>query len=298
MAGCSVLWEITGTDYVSGERVARIAGSRLFTDQNMVNRLFNTDQTVFRKIKNWISDALTKVFGSEERKELLQAEKLYLRAMNSRGQVNGYGEGQNFIGTTKDGEKFVVVNQDEINTSDGANIASNIAKILKKYNNLILANGQYIRVNSHTNGEFRESDWARGLRKENAEWHNDKIKTLANADEILTAAKGWVNEAKKHERTDDITSFGRGEILYKVGENGYSADVLVGLKDDGSAVLHDIVNINEKKIDGTDGGEEREPFLSSDSQSISGDSIAQGTPESQELSRKNRESDCMCYNDE
>ena len=63
----------------------------------MVNRLFDTDQTVFRKIKNWISDALTKVFGSEERKELLQAEKLYIRAMNSRGQVDGIGKGQNFI---------------------------------------------------------------------------------------------------------------------------------------------------------------------------------------------------------
>ena len=99
---------------VERELVARIAGSRLFSDQNMVNRLFDTDQTVFQKIKNWISDALTKVFGSEERKELLQAEKLYIRAMNSRGQVDGYGKEQNFHSSNLEDDIDLVISTKDV----------------------------------------------------------------------------------------------------------------------------------------------------------------------------------------
>lgn len=35
-------------------------------------------------------------------------------------------------------------------------------------------------------------------------------------------------------------------ILYRVGENGYVADVIVGTRKNGSAVLYDLVNIYEK----------------------------------------------------
>ena len=146
------------------------------------------------------------------------------------------------------GENYVQIDENAIDLQNGKSIAQNIAEILHdKFNNLIITNGQYIRVNADTNREFRESNWAKALRKENISWYNDKIKSLANADEILSVAKNWVNENIKHERKDKITSFGRGNILYKVGKNGYSADVLVGVKDDGSAVLYDIINISDKK---------------------------------------------------
>ena len=36
--------------------------------------------------------------------------------------------------------------------------------------------------------------------------------------------------------------------MYKVGENGYSADVIVVIKSDGSALHYDLVGINHKGI--------------------------------------------------
>jgi len=36
--------------------------------------------------------------------------------------------------------------------------------------------------------------------------------------------------------------------MYRVGKNGYVADVLVGIRENGAAVLYDLVNIYEKKI--------------------------------------------------
>lgn len=156
------------------------------------------------------------------------------------------------ISDTVDGETFVQVDEDEIDISDGKSIAKNIAILLNgKFKNIIKANGQFVRVNSKTNKEFSHADWGKALFNTKRQWYDDKIKSLANADEIFTAAKNWVNEELKHSRKDKIISFGRANVLYRVGDRGYSADVLVGVNEDGSAVLYDLLNIKEKEITGT-----------------------------------------------
>ena len=45
--------------------------------------------------------------------------------------------------------------------------------------------------------------------------------------------------------------FARGDVSYRVGGNGYVADVLVGIRKNGSAVLYDLKNIYEKEITDT-----------------------------------------------
>ena len=76
----------------------------------------------------------------------------------------------------------------------------------------------------------------------------DKLRTIANADELLEAANNWIGEDLKHERKDKIVEFARGNINFKVEDNGYSADVIVGISSDGSAVLYDLIDIREKNI--------------------------------------------------
>ena len=66
-----------------------------------------------------------------------------------------------------------------------------------------------------------------------------------NADEILSVARDWINEESKH---GNYPQFARGFVNFKVGGNGYSADVVVGISNDGSATLYDLVNIADKKI--------------------------------------------------
>ncbi len=84
-------------DGIDREAVASIASERLFDDERMVNRLFQIDQTLFTKIKNWLSDMKVKFFGTDYEKMIRDAEKLYIRAMETRGEAEGYGKGQNFI---------------------------------------------------------------------------------------------------------------------------------------------------------------------------------------------------------
>ena len=62
------------------------------------------------------------------------------------------------------------------------------------------------------------------------------------------STKNWIGEEKKHVRKDSFVEFARGDVFYKVGENGYAADVIVGIRSDGGAVLYDLVNIASKKI--------------------------------------------------
>lgn len=53
----------------------------------------------------------------------------------------------------------------------------------------------------------------------------------------------YVGEEPKHERKDKFVEFARGKVRFKVGKNGYLADVVVGIRRSGRAYLYDIVNI-------------------------------------------------------
>lgn len=146
------------------------------------------------------------------------------------------------------GETYVDI-QEDIFDGRGETFAKVIAEtISERFNNLITANKQSIQINQTTNKEWRRSPNAQKLIRDEPDKYYDKLKAIANADEILTAAKRWVGEAVEHERNDKIVEFARGVVNLKVGKNGYSADVLVATKENGSAVLYDILNMKEKNI--------------------------------------------------
>lgn len=148
-----------------------------------------------------------------------------------------------------DGNTFVDITEDIFDESDGESVARTIQRVIsERFNNIIDIHGQKIQVNKITNDEFRRSNSANGLLKQSSQTYNDKLKTIANADEILFAAKNWIGEQKKHTRTDDIVEFARGNVQYRVGGKGYVADVIVGTRKNGSAVLYDLINIYDKKI--------------------------------------------------
>ncbi len=153
------------------------------------------------------------------------------------------------VKTDVNGETFVDVEENIFENADGRSVASVIAQtISERFNNLINANGQNIQINAITNSEWRMSQSARDLLEADPDAYGDKMKSIANADEILREAKEWIGEKRTHDRTDNIVEFARGSISYRVGENGYSADVIVGIRNGGGAVLYDIVNISHKNI--------------------------------------------------
>ena len=147
------------------------------------------------------------------------------------------------------GNTFVDVDPSIYDETDGANVAQVIAKIITdRFHNLITANGQQIRINATTNAEWRRSEDATKLLRKQPSVYDDKMKAIGNADELLTAAQNWIGEQKVHNTDNKIIEYARGNVMYRVGQNGYIADVLVGTKKDGSAVLYDLVDIHEIKI--------------------------------------------------
>lgn len=241
------------------EVIADFVGDMLFGSLDydesvkLLQKLSTENPGVIMRIREWLKSLIERLKGEKQNNtvatDVARLEKMLERVLQSKELDRTGGVEKNLIAVSDNGKKYVVVDPNAIDLNNGNSIAKNIAIILKKkFENLILVNGQYVRVNAKTNSEFTGSDWALALKKEHPDWFGDKIQTLAYADEILKTAKGWINRELKHSRNDKITSFGHGEILYKVGNNGYSAEVIVGLKDDGSAVLYDIIKISDKKI--------------------------------------------------
>ena len=152
------------------------------------------------------------------------------------------------IGLDANGNYFADIQEDIFDETDGESVARTIQRVIsERFKNLIKVHGQKIQINKTTNDEFRMSESARKLMEDTTSY-NDKLKTIANADEIIAVAKNWIGEELNHPRNDDIIEFARGNVNYRVGKNGYAADVIVGIRSNGAAVLYDLVNIYHKKI--------------------------------------------------
>ena len=178
-----------------------------------------------------------------------------------------------------EGKPFVQVKEDIFAENDGKSVAAVIADTIKtKFNNLINVNGQNIQINKTTNDEWRRSKSANSLLKNTPVKYQDKLKAIANADEILATANDWVGEQISHERTDDIVEFARGFVDYKVGDNGYSADVLVGIRENGAAVLYNLVNVYEKQITAAPVTRASQGSPRSDGATVTNETIPQPAP--------------------
>ncbi len=148
------------------------------------------------------------------------------------------------IRDSAEGFKYVEV-EDDILINDGKTLAQTLSDIISsKFNNLIV-NGQQIKANRFTNKEWRQSKYSKYLYSNNREKYENKMRAFNNADELVKAAKNWINEKAKHK---NYSQFARGYVYFKYLGNGYSADVVVGISNNGAATLYDLVNIQDKKI--------------------------------------------------
>lgn len=107
-------------------------------------------------------------------------------------------------------------------------------------------NGEHIEVSAKSRGEFSNSKESRKLSSYKPEVYADKMRTSPYLDTISQNTE-YKNEALAHPRNDDIVSFDRGNVNLKIGGNEYSADVLIGVKKDGSKLFYDLSNINKKE---------------------------------------------------
>ena len=66
-----------------------------------------------------------------------------------------------------------------------------------------------------------------------------------NLDEIVNTQTNTRTEIHSHERRDDIVGFDRGNVNIKIGNKMFTADVLLGRKNDGNRLFYDLANLKE-----------------------------------------------------
>lgn len=191
------------------------------------------------------------------------------------------------IGKTTDNKPFVEVEQDILAGVPEADWVKTVKENLKKkFPNGITVGNNEINIDYQSRQEMTFSRYMQWLYNNDQQLRADKLRATDNADEILRATTDWVNEGLNHPRKDKIADFARGNVLLRVGGNGYTAEVVVGTRESGSMLLYDILNLQptsftEKETDAAK-AENPSPGTNRNTASVSDTSIRSQEQKSQD----------------
>lgn len=245
--------------------------------KEFLTELHRKDKTLFDKIREFLEkmgetikalfeDNTYKEFAEDLSKDLeniKQLRKVFAEVMADtgrmeEGEAEQTGKGKYAIKYSEENKPFVAIEEDILNGVPRKEWTKKVKETLKKkYPNGIQIRNEYIHVNGRqTASEMTNSKYARWLKINSPAEYADKLRFANNADEILYAAQNWRGEGLHHPRKDSIVEFARADALIRIGERGYSADVVVGTKGNSEMVLYDILylksaSINEKKQEQT-----------------------------------------------
>lgn len=154
-------------------------------------------------------------------------------------------KGQKFsIEKTIKNEPFVEVEQDILEGVPNGEWVSTVKERLKqKFPNGVAVGNNEIKIDKQSRKEMTFSKYMQWLYKNDPQLGSDKLRATNNADEILHATTDWVNEGLKHSRKDKIVDFARGNVLLRVAGNDYTANVVVGMRKNGTMVMYDVLNL-------------------------------------------------------
>ena len=81
-------------DGANRELTAAFCEYRLFQDEASIQRLAQTDITLFQRVRQWIQDAVARLRGTKEQRNILRLQQMYERAARTAGQKQGYSGAQ------------------------------------------------------------------------------------------------------------------------------------------------------------------------------------------------------------
>ena len=110
---------------------------------------------------------------------------------------------------------------------------------LKKFKSIPIPNN-IIFLNKDGRKEMTKGRDLYSYKNDKMKIFEDKLKTMANVDEVVWASTDYVNEEPAHARKDAIVDFARGKVNLRIGENDYLADVIIGNTKENKLVLYDI----------------------------------------------------------
>lgn len=245
--------------------------------KEFLTELHRKDRTLFDRIKEFLEKAgktIKALFEdntytefaedlSRDLENIKQLRKKFAEVLADTGRMEEgaaekTGKGKYAIKYSEENKPFVAIEEDILDGVPRKEWTKKVKETLKKkYPNGIQIRNEYIHVNGRqTASEMTNSKYARWLKINSPAEYADKLRFANNADEILYAAQNWRGEGLHHPRKDSIVEFARADALIRIGERGYSADVVVGTKGNSEMVLYDILylksaSINEKKQEQT-----------------------------------------------
>lgn len=161
---------------------------------------------------------------------------------------NSQSEIRHSIEITEDGEPCVVIDNDVLAGVSKSRWATKIKNILSEYKSGVDLWGGVVKVNAISKNEFLNPKYSQYLKAKEKTAYKDKLLSAQNLDEILKSGKNKKIEDLKHSRNDSFKQFAHSDVLLKVGENGYTADVIIGITTQNAMVFYDIVDMRKADV--------------------------------------------------
>lgn len=248
------------------DEVAADYAGRLMNDGQVLDdfiRRSRENRTLLEKIRDVIHTIARKLTGKEKKRALNAEQKLTealdrtmdaaRKAAARQGQKNNAaresGGDRYSISYDKSNTPYVVIEEDILDGVPREKWIETVKGTLKqKFPMGVRLGNNTIKINDKTRREMTFSEYTKWLARNDRETYADKFRSANYADEIILASRDYINEGLRHERKDNIRDFARGTVQLRVGENDYTAEVIVGTTSGGNMLLYDIVNLQPTKI--------------------------------------------------
>ena len=246
---------------INGELTSDIVGDYLTPDSEFIRHLATNHRNVFQKIFDEIKH-LCKLAtaGSKEARQLEKLKHEFEKVWrdNAKSDSKANTDAKYSLGETTDGRFVAVVDSDilsNIDTSSWDKAKKAEAKkaasdALKKFSGGIVVDGITRKVNKQSRNEYTRSQYTESLYNQAPKVFADKMRAADVADDIVVATTNWNRDGGlTHPRNDSFVDFDHGRTLILSGNAKYSAEVVVGITEDGEAVLYDVVDMTPTTFD-------------------------------------------------
>ncbi len=232
------------------EAVASFVESDLFTNADFIDSFAREHSGLAGRALNWIQYQIAKnklrASGDADAQTMLDAERLYVRAIRKAGAQEVDGVQQYAIERTTSGRPVAVIDTDILDGIDQSEwIPTVVAELKSKFPNGVTVARQQIEIDKQSREELTRSKYSKHLAINDASVFSDKLNAAVNANDVLSASTDYVNEQPNHARKDNIKDFARGKVLMRIGANDYVANVLVARTSGERLKLYDIVGMKK-----------------------------------------------------
>lgn len=245
------------------DEVIADACEMMLKDGSAVNKLMKDNITLGNRIKTWIDTFLDKIksafakafkgveVSKSEAYKLMTAagdnindiQKLWNDALSNSvmSDINEDEKAHYSIGKTSDGKLIAVLDENILDGVSEKDYATVVQNELKKHHDIYVYSDK-LTINSGARKEYTNSKYTRMIQRSQPEIYYDKMKAAGMIDDVIKASFGYTNEKTNHGKYD---YYSRGKVYLDIDGNQYMADVVIGKRANGDAVIYDLTKLNK-----------------------------------------------------